>query len=409
VAGRAVAALGVRRFGLRADLVLALLGRGIRVRPLVSRLSALALSLTLGASFGGVTALAAPARDLVDFPHPLWNSGIYPYQAVFEPFFWVDDNTVLFRGTLDRGRRDASGNPLHEPALYLWRLGKKPQLYGTDPVAASHSFCAVDGWDRYSRIETDTKTGLRKFVGYMAGPLGREKEEPLPPEDLPGSANNDLHDMEVPDKCVRRHDPAMVHRFWVTDTGDRYRIDFGSTRPMQEAHPLVLMRADGSHRVELPISTREAWVSCTHFHRFDGAFLVRDCLTVGNRPNVLEEWATRGNCWPVWRVEPREGTTQKMCLPFGNWVGYGIDLMPTRPGLFFVAHGIARGSDPGAAGLYRLRADTAQRLLAGFLSAPTISPSGCKAVFSYTANGKALSAPTPDTSAVLAIDVCSAR
>jgi hypothetical protein len=382
---------------------------------MVRRSDALALGVTLLVFFlGGVPALAAPAKDLVDFPHPLWNSGIYPYQTVFEAsyYYWVDDNTVLFRGSLGDVRRDPpSGRPLQKPALYLWRLGEKPRLYGADPVAASYDICAVGGWDRYSRTETDPKTGAHKVIGSMAGPFGHEKEEPPPPEDLPGLANNDVHRMEAADKCVRHHDPAMVHRFWVTDTGDRYRIDFGSTRPMPETRPLVLMRADGSHRVELPISTREAWVSCTHFHRFDGAFLIWNCLTVGNQPNFREDWAARGNCWPVWRVEPPEGTTQKICLPFGNWVGYGIDLMPTRPGMFFVAHGIAApgSGDPGAAGLYRLKADTAQRLLAGFLSAPIISPSGCKAVFSYVANGKALSAPTADTSAVLAIDVCSAR
>ena len=64
--------------------------------------------------------------------------------------------------------------------------------------------------------------------------------------------------------------------------------------------------------------------------------------------------------------------------------------------------------DAGAAGLYEFDAQGARRILAGFIVAPAVSPSGCKVAFYYVHDNAAYADGGPGAPTVAAIDLCAA-
>jgi hypothetical protein len=336
----------------------------------------------------------------------VWDSKLYPEERT--PFYWVDDNTLLFRAGAGSKPRNLEEKSLRKEYLYLWRLGEAPKPYGADPVAASVAYCADSGVVSYRQHRTDPSTG-RRTEYVMKGPLGQEIEQPLPagvdPLTRPSADWNRIER----GNCDLYGDVRMRDRTWVTDSERQYRIDFGPKRGGREPHPVALMRADGSGRVELPVRSTEVLPLCTHFHRFDGAFLIWNCIGAPANPESRELWR-QTNCWAVWRIEPPDGRTQKICIPHGPWALL-FGLIPTKIGLLFKAVAATpKGQlDLKASGLYVLRDGTAQRILAGIIDDPAVSPSGCKVVMAYSPNADASRLGAPGSPSIIATDLCSTK
>lgn len=347
---------------------------------------------------------AAQAReDLAALRHPVWDARLYPELST-TTFYWVDNETVLFKANVDPKPGTTDEMRRRTQSIFLWRLGEDPKLQAPN----GDHYCATKGWIRYAIVEGRPQIGQGRVV-WMAGPPGQERE--VAEEPFKGTANNDRRWIEPADECRRKVEPDMAGHFWVTDPSFRYRLDFGTSLAAVTAHdpdprPIVLIAGDGASRTSLPVTTADAAPGCTHFHRFDGAFLLWDCRKVVDP----DQWRAKNNCWPIWRVEPESGaTTARGCLPFGPWVGNAIDIVPARQRLHFVVHGISKGDgkDPGPAGLYRLdEGGAARRILAGFLSNPVVSPDGCRVVAAYTPHHHAMRPGTPGSPTVLAIDLC---
>jgi len=237
----------------------------------------------------------------------------------------------------------------------------------------------------------------------VEGPLGHEQER-APGNDLPndkskivqairakGNSLNDPRYIDSAEKCLPAADPRLADYEWVTDTYRQYRLIFGTRLQTQvhAAHPIHLVHSDDSgHDIALPVTAADADASCTHFHRFDKEFLIWDCSDVGLNINYVpaaDRWHAKHDCWPVWRVMPATADVERICLPYGPWVGSSIELVPTKMGLLFASLNdeAEYPNGPGAAGLYELAGGTAHRILTGLVRWPTISPSGCKVVFDY--------------------------
>jgi hypothetical protein len=197
----------------------------------------------------------------------------------------------------------------------------------------------------------------------------------------------------------------MAGKVYVTDSEHAFYIDFGSDPTMAEIHakpeePIVLMHADGSGRVELPVSNSLAIPRSTHFHTFDGSFyLLKD--------NRLASVWREDNCWPIWRVATRTAKTERLCIPFGPWSGIrgggtGLQLVPTKAGLFFFAN-----SPKDESGFYRLENGTVSRIFPGAVWSSVISPSGCRIAFTRPDSDRSI--PGVFWSSFIVIDVCSPK
>jgi len=297
---------------------------------------------------------AEPPTDLAHFPHPVWDAKRAP-DNLLSYFFWVDDDTILFRAGTALKPQTTRQSEAFKFVLYIWHLGQEPQVYVNSDII---HYCAAAGWIQYYIPEYDRNTGMHERV-MIEGPLGHEQERPVPATDLPadktkipaavrarGNSLNDPRHIDNADMCLpSAADAGLAGREWVTDTYRRYRIIFGTGAlairdSSQAAHLVELRRSDGGDPVTLPITIAEADPSCTHFHRFDRAFWVWDCSDVGLNINYVpaaDRWHAKHDCWPVWRVMPATADVERICLPYGPWVGSSIELVPTKMGLLFAS------------------------------------------------------------------------
>ena len=280
-----------------------------------------------------------PDNNFAGFKYQFWNSQLYPYEVI-NRFGWVDDDTLLVRADIGPKPKNMDEARARREVLYLWKLGEKPKLYSEDPETAAKGFCVGGGEVGYRQNKSSSESGQPDWV-FIAGPLGQEKpvlpapvDYKIAPLDRGEPKNDPKYIARVNCSSTSLDDPTMKGRIWVTDPNRQYYIDFGDKSSYKIAQPVVLIRADRTNRIELPISSIDVFPPCTQFHQFDGTFLVWDCIE-GFSPvagDTFVKWRTT-NCLPIWRIKPPDGTVEKLCLPYGEWVN-GTALVPTKAGFF---------------------------------------------------------------------------
>jgi hypothetical protein len=340
----------------------------------------------------------------------VWDSGLSTESAL-SAIYWLDNNTLIFSANDGSKPRTPGQIRTRETWLYLWRLGEKPQPYGTDPHGAARSYhCAARGEVTFHQDIVDPKTGAVSRTRWV-GPPGRERGT-APVKGLPvGRANNPLT-IERTD-CEIYSDPAMPGKDYVTDSEHRFYIDFGLHQDLAAVHakpdaPIVLMRADQSGRVELPISNALAGSGAVHFHTFDDVFYLWNGNLQASPINHFAIWRET-NCWPIWRIDPQTANTERFCIPFGPWSGIhggatALELAPTRAGLFFSANSINAKDESG---FYRLDNGVVSRIFPGDVWSLIVSPNGCRIAFTRPDNDQSI--PGAFWSSVIVMEVCSPR
>ncbi len=345
--------------------------------------------------------LAAPAS--AESNYRLINSGIAERPSDPPPLYWLDQQTLLFSGYAGDKRK-----------LFLWTVGDKPKAYaaaGWD--AALADYCAADGKLRYALVRAKDE----KLARWRAGAPGAEVVEEAalrPPIANPATIDGTLPLNKAGAlgglPCGTTQDPRMRGRLWAADFGRAFYLDFG---PLQEAadpsrEPVMLGPADRSRSLRLPIRRDEVIPECTQYVRHLEAFLIWNCGFADK--GVQAEWKRLG-CWPFWQVWPPQGHVEKGCLPYGPWAASEHELLPTQIGIYFVSQHYNDGrslKDPGSAGLYRIAAGKAARVLSGMVLKPSVSPDGCLVAFTYAPSFYALAVETPPRLTVAAVNVCAA-
>jgi hypothetical protein len=327
----------------------------------------------------------------------VWNSGLST-ESPLTRISWLDNDTITF--SANNGPKPRTPEEIHtrETWLYLWRLGNKPRPFGADAHTAAFG-CAARGEVTYYQKTIDPKTGGVSRTRWVEVPGQESRPAPLTDvmdRKVTGIAANPVS--IEPTDCGFYIDPAMAGKVYVTDTEHAFYIDFGNDPIMTEIHdkpaePLVLMRADGSGRVELPISNSMVALRSVHFHTFDGYFYL---LNSNVPPSIWRET----NCWPIWRIEPPTAKTERLCIPFGPWLP--LELIPTKAGLFFSAN-----SPKDESGFYRLDNGVASRIFAGDLWGSIISPDGCRVAFTRPDSDRSI--PGVSWSSIIVVDVCSPK
>ncbi len=360
-------------------------------------------------------------RFFAAFEHPYWDAHLYPIENI-DRFFWVDDETIAFEAYTGPKPRDFAEASQRTSAIYVWRLGEAPRIYVKHRGGL---ICAANGWISYALQAFTPERGVH-VTAVIEGPLGSEKEMRFPsakPTAGPGVAGDWLT-IDPAEECAPPAvDPAMAGHEWVTNSGRHFGLDFGPlvyeadrygpTKPAdidKRQPPIALIQLGGNNRIDLPILNTQAVSFCTHYHRFDEAFLIWDCQGIGLYRDTPRLWREHNDCWPVWRLFPADKRIDDMCLPHGDWAGNGVELVPTKVGLDFVSQKPGSGAmDPGPAGLYELRGGRVRRILPGFITNATVSPSGCKVIFGYVADQSAARYGTPGSPTIIAADLCSDR
>ena len=348
---------------------------------------------------------ASSTVPLLDPPYRIWQAETFIIDArgFTTRIYWLNDETLVFAGYTEQATTRTFRNVGRK--IFLWKLGDVPHPYQTQ-TWDEFGFCAEDGVIAYSLRPPD---GVKFAVNEMRGALGEEVEVPIskvPPATGPLSDAARTEDT----KCRRYTDPRMVGRLWVADATRRFYLDFGAIGWPRVPQNVVLQRADGTEQIELPLSFPEPMPSCTHSPNFVSEFLAWDCIAGSN--GAIQSWRESG-CWPVWKIALPGGAIEKICIPYGPWVGATFEIVPTKAGMFFMslAGSGKDGYSAGEAGFYRMQNGSLKRVLSGLIEHIRISPSGCKVAFVYAPYFMAkLFDPLvkgPDRSKVVVIDVCS--
>jgi hypothetical protein len=379
--------------------------RGLAYKPVI--LIASAITLIFGLAVITCPSSRADISGLVlNPPYRAWSANTFingpNYQSTY--IYWLNDETLIFDGYLEQA---TSKNFRTLPrVLFTWKIGDVPQPYSATGYAG-YGFCASDGVIVYSLKPAD---GARSPTREMRGIPGQEVDVPILSSQFSPTTTSADKIAQTDNVCRRYIDPKMAGRSWVADASRQFYLDFGPSGLHRAAESVVLQRADGTERRELPISFADRVTMCTHSHQFVPAFFAWNC--VAGSQESLRAWR-EANCWPIWRIALPGGEVEKICIPFGAWAGASIEIIPTKMGIFFSSMQQSTNDpySPDEAGLYRLENGSVKRVLSGLIEHINISPSGCKIAFVYASNFMATRFDPPfkqqDRSKVVAIDVCS--
>jgi hypothetical protein len=343
----------------------------------------------------------------------VWDTNLF--LALGKTIYWIDDSTLLVAGTKEPPAMEVKKGDA--PTLYVWRLGEPPRPHSAQPVAAAFAYCGARGQAAFLQGGTgDGKSEDGKFIQgvWWAGPLGQEKEigkvniYPTAPP-LITRLRGLLVRIE-PIDCEYHPDPSMEGLSYVADSERRYYLVFGksgSPTGASNSDQLVLMRSDKSAQTVLPIKRSE--VSQASYRAFDGTFLLfRTVLSAADKKynhteNYFQTWQDT-NCRPVWRVDPKSAKTDRLCIPYGPWVGDKevprptqgyFEAFATKAGHYFTFQRVL-----GPDGLYRFDDGTVRQVIKGTVFRATVSPSGCRLAFFHHPESN----QTP--SRLVAIDLC---
>jgi hypothetical protein len=369
-----------------------------------SRVSAVSSVFAIILSMVATCCTSTHAESFGTLPNPMayrtWVANTFingpNYQSTY--IYWLNDETVVFDGYPEQAT--SKNFRTLRRSLFTWKLGDVPQQYSTTGWAG-YGYCASDGVIVYSLKPTD---GSKFPTREMRGTPGQGVDVPILNLQFPPTTAS------VDDSICRRYvDPKMVGRSWVADISRSFYLDFGpSVRP--HTAQVVLQRADGTQRKELPISFTDFPTNCVHSYQFTSTFFVWDCIN--SSQDSSRSWRD-ANCWPIWKVALPGGEVEKICISYGVWAGASIEIIPTKAGMFFTSRRQSTNDpySPDEAGLYRLDNGSVKLVLPGLIEHIKISPSGCKVAFVYAPNFMATQFEPPvkqqDRSKVVAIDVCS--
>lgn len=331
----------------------------------------------------------------------IWYSGLYSDpRAHQKPIYWVDEFTLLFSAGKEPKPRTIDEDRRRSNLLYLWKVGEAPQSVGVDlHFAATNFYCGADGKISYFQSSTNQNTGM-PWMHRLLGIPGQERDMGPRQDRVVGAATFSHQFIESAD-CEVYADPAMAGLIYVTDSYRRYYFVYA---PLGSSKSLQIMKSDGTGKTTLPFWGRVAYRRYDeHFYVWKANVSDSDLSETTQPVDLFEKWKSSG-CWPIWRLNPESKQSDKICIPYGSWVGRTsgawIDVLPTRSGLFFAYKDIL-----GAKGLYRIAEGSVLNVVQGEVDAATVSPSGCRIAFRHIPNEAAYDINSPASSTVAVVEL----
>ena len=271
-----------------------------------------------------------------------------PYAGA--PFYWMDNESVLFNATHRTSANDSVyGSTWESPALYKWntRTGQISELMRT----GRYTHLCYDRGYIYVAFDRDGNRIVRR------GPLGSEVETVIKKgtkkSPFPGQFNRyscrweELPKATQPDRgviAVLRNDHGFIEaeRPWDPFPERKYFL----VRPNEEPKPIDFHGGAGAP----PFS------------------VVRNAYVFQYSPSVISA-NTEGQITLV----HLDGHVTGARIPPGQWMRGYVRALPTRDEVFMTS--LARQA--GAEGGYLISKGKAERILKAMIGAFSVSPDGC--------------------------------
>lgn len=270
---------------------------------------------------------------------------------------WIGEDTIVFAG-FPGDQTWENGHPPPRRA-YVWRIGGQIEQLSTDADKVRHA-CVNDGHPAY--------TSERGKQSYLTTVVGETRTEvPLPPYMV---GDGQQANFAGPTLCQPHMDVRVKDRRWVPNwSGSRY-LDFGSRAldiDVTRRDDITFETSTGEQRRSL--SVIDTPVSYVHAQtpEWDDSFVLWDAWAMGSERREAMRTV------PVYRVSP-DGSVNITHLANGRPL-WSSSFIAYRDGYLVATMG---DGDPREAGLFLLEETKIERVLKGYMSDPTVSPSGCR-------------------------------
>jgi uncharacterized protein len=114
-----------------------------------------------------------------------------------------------------------------------------------------------------------------------------------------------------------------------------------------------------------------------YVHCFLDAYAERKDDLAAMRAAGQRRWA-KTDCSTFWAVSARTGASELRCIPYGPYYQNAPIPLPTKGGLYFATVGKTAAADDG---LYSANGNEIERVVAGRIVFPSVSPDGCRIAF----------------------------
>ena len=279
-----------------------------------------------------------------------------------DEIYWIDNAHVLFPGF--RRSEEAKGRESPTRAvLYVWDVGNRHARVHAE-IPETDYVCFADGYVSYA-IRRNGRRHIRE--GKLGSEIEREWDPSSPRRKIERNPFT-CQDMDL----TKADEVYKGFLFLPLRRGDGY-YGWKKTKSAAEADasPMYFLRQGGGEKpAALPFTDVEK--RRITYSEYEGAYVVeRSELTRRNA-----DTAPGGKAWLVFPT----GKVTDVQIKDGPWLRATWGYAPTRKGWVIASRSTGRRSQsgPGDAGIYLLSEGSSERLIAGFPSAPALSPDGCR-------------------------------
>ncbi|MBT4546414.1 MAG: hypothetical protein HN725_20555 [Alphaproteobacteria bacterium] len=321
-------------------------------------------------------------------------------QRIFgtEPFMWVDNDTVVFAGSITGWKKTRRG-----AGMYEWNIEKGIKLFWEKTGKYNHRYCFSDGQFSIFLRNPDFKRGAGIWSGKLQGWPGNFRKVDFPESYV---KHNDKRIRFSEFRCDLLERPYATNgKYWQPLRKSDGYLELGLKRkgaPSPNIYGVEANKSWASRRtvdlinpVRIPIDGPQiksmlisTW--CTTWYEFKAAYFLYDCSAPQGVDGGAQQeinWK-KSNCLPAWWLWP-SGKTEELCIPFGPWVHMGGSsrVIPMKNGM-----AIVDVSSFANSGLYFVDGNGFRKIMTGHIDlangrrSATISPDGCRVAFKYMIN-----------------------
>ena len=298
------------------------------------------------------------SEDKFEPPFPVIDSGYWAERHLPNEIQWLDDERVLFVGKKADAGLDIQG-------LHVWHLRSEIRSYRE----RTSGLCLRGDttWYTYHPATSNEHTFYQGKFGEELPHIRQRYSDNLNCRTLPAYPGSD------------------VRQTWKLLLDGHGYLNVGKLAPFDELPPVWYHPSKTSQPIAMPFNRRQIIFESTYYYPFKDAYLLYGAHDNENQL-VGREDLSQAKPHAVWWLHP-DGQVEVVEMPAGPWVRGGSTFMVgTRKGIVIVFHGgEISPHNPGTQGAYLVAGQTITRLLEGFITAPAVSPDGCRvALFSRT-------------------------
>jgi hypothetical protein len=364
------------------------------------RLCIILAALALCACGDGRSAAGGDSKNVASIgdTYPILDSGFGSHD---QRVYWLDNRRVIFYGYEGQKPKTVDEQKLIKHGIFIWDTQTNTVVKHAD---AKDAFCYGDGYIFYY-LETrndDPEHAPYGTAHWKEGLIGEEKKYSSVRETKP----SDYQTIRNQFTCRQQDRPAeMQNRVWIPlREGDGY-LDLGTIGPHNNDVPNAVLTTASNKPIPLPFSRNDIGTTSIRYYAFkNGYFLWQHVFGQPVVEGVVQQdrreiWMQTG-CLTGWWVLPN-GESENICIPSGPWTLGAVAVIPAREGLFIIS------KQKGKSGAYLSRADTALKLIEGYVDGAALSPDGCLMAFSHAVDLEAMRVGSAGQRTLKLLNLCT--